>query len=100
MYLRTLLLAAATSAVAACSSVDLNAPEAQGDAPRICNADQASHIGGQKITPQLEQQALQSSGAGMLRVIRPGQMVTRDYRSERLNLQLNDFDVVVRVYCG
>jgi len=100
MHLRTLWVAVATLTLAACSSVDLNAPEAQGGAPRICNADKASHIAGQKITPQLEQQALQSSGAGMLRVIRPGQMITKEYRSERINLQLNDFDVVVRAYCG
>ncbi|MEX0839863.1 MAG: I78 family peptidase inhibitor [Parvibaculum sp.] len=35
-----------------------------------------------------------------IRVIRPGDMVTRDYRTDRLNVELDDNDVVTRVYCG
>jgi len=100
MLMRTLLVSAATLTLAACSSVDLNEPNGAGPVPRICNADQASHISGQRISARLEQEALQSSGAGLLRVIRPDQVVTQEYRSERLNLQLNDHDVVVRAYCG
>ena len=99
MFTRALLVSAATLALAACSSVDLNEP-ANDTLPRICNADNASHVTGKRISPELEQEAKRSSGAGMLRVIRPGQMVTKDYRSERLNLQLNDHDTVVRAYCG
>lgn len=99
MYTRALLISAASLALVACSSVDLNDP-ANDTLPRICNADTASHVTGKRISPELEQEAKRSSGAGMLRVIRPGQMITKEYRSERLNLQLNDHNTVVRVYCG
>lgn len=35
-----------------------------------------------------------------IRIIRPGDMVTKDYRTDRLNVELDDNDVVTRVYCG
>lgn len=35
-----------------------------------------------------------------IRVIRPGTMVTRDYRIDRLNVDLDDKDVVTKIYCG
>lgn len=98
MLVRAMLISAAALALAACSSVDLNEPvDAQ---PGVCNADKASHVTGKRISDALEQEAKRSSGAGIIRVIRPGQMVTKDYRIERLNLQLNDHDTVVRAYCG
>ncbi|PRY93346.1 peptidase inhibitor I78 family protein [Hasllibacter halocynthiae] len=34
------------------------------------------------------------------RIIRPGDAVTQDYRVERINFQLDENDVVVRVTCG
>lgn len=99
MFTRIFLVSAATLALAACSSVDLSEPD-NNAIPRICNADNASHVTGKRMTTALEQEAKRASGAGIIRVIRPGQMVTKDYRSERLNLQLNDHDTVVRAYCG
>lgn len=98
MLVRAMLISAAALALAACSSVDLNEPvDTQ---PGVCNADKASHVTGKRISETLEQEARRSSGANIIRVIRPGQMVTKDYRIERLNLQLNDHDTVVRAYCG
>lgn len=35
-----------------------------------------------------------------IRVIRPGTAVTRDYRIDRLNVDLDDKDVVTKIYCG
>jgi uncharacterized membrane protein len=35
-----------------------------------------------------------------IRVIRPGTMVTKDYRIDRLNVDLDDKDVVTKIYCG
>jgi len=97
MSIRKLLLCATVVGLAGCSSVDLNEPPVE---PSLCNAESASHVTGRKISSALQEEAKRSSGADMIRVIRPGQMVTKDYRAERLNLQLNDFDVVVRAYCG
>ena len=41
-----------------------------------------------------------ASGSKTVRVIRPGMAVTMDYRIDRLNVDLNDKDVVTRVHCG
>lgn len=35
-----------------------------------------------------------------VRVIQPGTAVTMDYRPERLNITINDFDQIERVYCS
>lgn len=39
-------------------------------------------------------------GLGSMRLIRPGTAVTKDYRPNRLNIDLDDQDRVTRVYCG
>jgi Peptidase inhibitor I78 family len=35
-----------------------------------------------------------------VRVIQPGMAVTMDYRADRLNILLDDRDVIERVYCS
>lgn len=35
-----------------------------------------------------------------LRVIQPGTSVTMDYRADRLNIRIDDRDVIVEVACG
>lgn len=35
-----------------------------------------------------------------IRVIRPGTMVTKDYRVDRLNVDLDEKDLVMKIYCG
>lgn len=34
------------------------------------------------------------------RVIRPGTIVTRDYRLDRINFDIDDEGTITRVYCG
>lgn len=99
MFIRNVSILVATLALTACSSIDLN-ESAQDAAPGPCNAEKASHVVGKQISQEQEQEALRSSGAQTLRVINPGQAITRDYRVDRLNLQLNDHNTVVKAYCG
>lgn len=35
-----------------------------------------------------------------VRLIRPGTAVTMDYRDDRMNVKLDDRDVITRIYCG
>ena len=35
-----------------------------------------------------------------VRLIRPGDMVTRDYRRERLNVELDENETILRLWCG
>ena len=38
--------------------------------------------------------------SGDWRVIRPGLAVTQEYRAERLSVELDENDVIVRIICG
>ncbi len=38
--------------------------------------------------------------AANIRVIYPGTMVTRDYRLDRMNIDVTDNHIVTRIYCG
>lgn len=35
-----------------------------------------------------------------MRVIRPGDAVTRDYRLDRINFDIDDAGVIARIWCG
>lgn len=35
-----------------------------------------------------------------LRVLRPGDIMTMDYRQDRLNIELDEADVIARIFCG
>jgi len=106
------LIALAGLSVAACSTgghtIDggdtmMPAPEFAEDAigdnsidPNAwCGANGMDYLVGQHI----EEVDLDSLH-GNIRVIHPGMAVTRDYRRERLNLDLDDAGVILRPWCG
>jgi hypothetical protein len=55
---------------------------------------------GQAATAQLGARALELTGARTLRWIRPGEIVTMDYRTDRLNIDLDGGDRVAAIRCG
>lgn len=60
-----------------------------------CGADQRTEFLGQPLA------VLQASGlAPGARVIRPGDAVTEDYSTDRLNIDLDANDRVTRLWCG
>lgn len=65
-----------------------------------CDSDLAKFAVGQAASPALLQQAQQRSGAQTARVLRPGDIMTLEYRSERLNLNVDAQGMVSRVNCG
>lgn len=70
------------------------------DQPMQCNADAVQKVIGQAFTDALGEAARQESGSRSLRVMRPGQAMTMDYRIDRLNLELDAGDKVVSARCG
>lgn len=64
--------------------------------PGTCGADQLQFLVGQNEGVL----AAMTFRAGTVRVIRPGMAVTMDYRSDRLNLELDRTGRIVRVFCG
>lgn len=75
-------------------------PEADGGLSGACNADAAQSGVGQAYTDALGADLQAKAGAKVLRVIRPGQAVTMDFRMDRLNVELDAAGKVKRVSCG
>lgn len=99
--MKTLMLAGAMAATAACAPVPMenDIPE-KGASGARCDATAARALVGQPATRELGAEALRLTGAAMLRWINPGDVVTMDYRSDRLNIHLDARGRVERLACG
>ena len=65
-----------------------------------CEAKAAEFTIGKKASPELLEQARVRAGAQNARILKPNDMVTLEYRSDRLNLNTDDKLVITRVNCG
>ncbi|MDZ5436544.1 I78 family peptidase inhibitor [Pseudomonas fluorescens] len=65
-----------------------------------CEAKAAEFAIGKQASPQLLEQARTRAGAQNARFLLPTDMVTLEYRSDRLNLNTDANRVVIRVNCG
>lgn len=66
----------------------------------VCSIDRASALIGRVASVELGAEALRLTGGRSIRWIRPGQAVTMDYRPDRLNIELNAQNRVVRFGCN
>jgi len=65
-----------------------------------CDVMDAKELIGKLYDEGLGVRAKEMTGATVLRVMRPGQMVTMDYREDRLTLELDEGGKVVSARCG
>ncbi len=65
-----------------------------------CNAAAAQNLVGRQESPELTAEAQRLSGARAVRVLRPGQMITMEYRADRLNIRIDTRQKVLAVTCG
>ncbi len=65
-----------------------------------CGGGKVRPLIGRTYDEALAGEVQRLSGAGAIRWIRPGQAITMDYRDDRLNLELDQADRIVRVRCG
>lgn len=65
-----------------------------------CQASAADFAVGKQASTELLDQARTRSGAQAARILKPHDMVTLEYRSDRLNLNTDDQGVITRVNCG
>ena len=70
------------------------------DDERSCDAARVDALAGHAATPSNLDLARELSGAESVRVIGPGEPVTEDYTASRLNLEVDDNDVILRAACG
>lgn len=96
---KLMALAAAGLVLAGCMTTEKE--KAAGDDVRYaCDASRVQNLIGQAATQALGAEAIRAAGARTLRWIAPGQAVTMDYRTDRLNLHLDAQNRVTRVDCG
>ncbi|ALI03402.1 hypothetical protein C1Y08_28875 [Pseudomonas sp. FW306-02-F02-AA] len=88
--------------LAGCSSTSESAkdPVVAGAGNGRCEAKAAEFVIGKKASPELLEQARTRSGSQTARVLRPNDMITLEYRSDRLNLNTDANLVITRVNCG
>lgn len=87
-------------ALAAVACVPAETPDGADPIAGPCDAGRLGDLVDQPFTDALRGDALRRSGARAARVIRPGDVVTMDYRADRLNINLTAQDQVERFTCG
>ncbi|HEY0327204.1 MAG TPA: I78 family peptidase inhibitor [Allosphingosinicella sp.] len=97
--MRNLVVALALLAAAGCETVNDDIP-ANDDPRYTCTTTNLGGLVGQQATQQLGTEALRASNARTIRWIRPGDAVTMDYRSDRLNIRLDAQNRVASFDCG
>ncbi|TBR10169.1 MAG: hypothetical protein EPO46_08430 [Lysobacter sp.] len=97
------LIPVALSAVlAACTSTPA-APPMSDPTPPItaqCHAEDAQSLVGQPATASNVELARTRAHADMARVLKPGQMVTMEFREGRLNIHVDANNVITSIRCG
>lgn len=71
-----------------------------GSARKTCDAGALQSQIGQKATQSVLEDLRTRSGAATARILRPGQLVTMEYNDTRLNLIVDDKDVMTAIRCG
>ena len=89
-------LALLTLAGTGCSHLESTPPAPTGD----CNAQPAQMLVGRQGGPALAQEAQRLANAAAVRWLRPGQIVTMEFRADRLNIHLDAQEKVERITCG
>ncbi|MFK0309803.1 I78 family peptidase inhibitor [Pseudomonas sp. NPDC090233] len=98
--LATLLVAAVLAGCSTGGNSGGDAPAAAAGNDGRCEASGADFAIGKQSSAELLEQARKASGSQMARILKPRDVVTLEYRSERLNLNVDEQGVVTRVNCG
>ena len=84
--------------LSACMSVAADEPAVMGEGE--CRNEPLGQFTGQQASQQLGADILRASGAKLLQWINPGQMVTMEFRSDRVRVTLDASGRVESARCG
>ena len=76
------------------------APDAATPPAGSCDASQVQGLVGQAYSEEAAQQAKQDANATQVRMLKPNQPITAEYLGERLNIEVDDKNLVSGVRCG
>lgn len=65
-----------------------------------CDAGKAQSYIGKSATSDIAEAARKSAGAELVRWLRPGMAVTMEYRMGRLNITIDEKNVITSINCG
>lgn len=65
-----------------------------------CDAEPVQGLIGQEATEATVTKATADSGSASVRVLKPGDAATMDFREDRLNINTDDAGVIERISCG
>jgi len=99
---RPLLFIVLLATSSACTPMPPNAKPSKPFPPRLaqCQPDPGQRFIGQAATEDVVAQVQAATGAKSVRVLKPGMAATMDYRDDRLNLMLDEHDLIEQVTCG
>jgi hypothetical protein len=83
--------------LAACGHVDTSPPK---DTHLVCNARTLDWTIGKEADEDLVRRAQLEATARIVRVLKPGQMVTMEYNDQRLNLHVDAANKVTSYSCS
>lgn len=83
--------------LAGCSSSPSDNTQASGG---DCNVSHLQDMLGQQVTGKLVDTLKEKSNASALRVLAPGDAATMDFNPQRLNIDIDESEVIVRLSCG
>jgi len=92
--------ASPSSSDASTGSSSSGMSSASGYGGKTCDATALQSQIGQKATPTVMEDLRTRSGSSTARMLRPGQVVTMEYNATRLNLIVDDKDVMTAIRCG
>ncbi|MCW0206520.1 I78 family peptidase inhibitor [Achromobacter veterisilvae] len=92
--------ASSPSEAASSSSSGMSSASGYGYGEKSCDAAALQSQIGQKATPSVMEDLRTRSGSTTARMLRPGQLVTMEYNATRLNLIVDDKDVMTAIRCG
>lgn len=74
---------------------------AQPQAPaHVCAAEPAEALVGERYRRHVPTRAKQLSGARTVRVVKPGEITTEEFREDRLTLRIDHRRLITSVRCG
>jgi hypothetical protein len=91
------LALAGTGLLMACAAVDTSPPE---DTHLVCQTRALDWTIGKTADEDLVRRAQIEATAKTVRVLHPGQVVTMEYSDQRLNIRVDNDNVVLAVTCG
>lgn len=75
-------------------------PESTPPPTRECDAAPAQRLVGRQRSEATVREAQRLSHANAVRVLRPGQIITMEYRADRVNIRIDTQEKILAITCG